>query len=345
MSPAPAWQVWSALGIVYVVWGSTYLAIVFVIEDLPALLSASLRFTCAAFLLTLWLTLRRGPRALAAPPAAWLRAMGVGVLLLLGGNGLVVLAEQRDLPSGLAALLVAGVPFWVVGLRALTGDRPSAGTVLGVLLGFAGVAVLLLPGARPSGVSGVAVAMVLTSSLLWSVGSFVAARGGLPADPLVATVAEMVGGALALGAVGLLRGETLEPGSVGTASWVALGYLVVFGSVIAFTAYSWLLGVAPTSQVATYAYVNPVVAVALGAVVLGEPVQALTVVGGLVTVLAVAVVVTQEGRRRREVALSEASGEAQTPVEAPAPSPLVAEASGPAQTPLDLQGRDRSSRT
>ncbi len=237
------------------------------------------------------------------------------MLLLLGGNGLVVLAEQRDLPSGLAALLVAGVPFWVVGLRALTGDRPARGTVLGVLLGFAGVAVLLLPGARPSGVSGVAVALVLTSSLLWSVGSFAAARGGLPADPLVATVAEMLGGSVALGAVGLLRGEELHPAAVGASSWVALAYLVLFGSVAAFTAYSWLLGVAPTSQVATYAYVNPVVAVALGAVVLGEPVQALTVVGGLVTVLAVAVVVTQEGRRRRTAALAEASGESQTAVD------------------------------
>ena len=330
----PAWQVWSALSVVYVVWGSTYLAIVYVVEDLPPLLSASARFVCAAAILTLWLTARRGPRALVAPRAAWLRAAGIGVLLLLGGNGLVVLAEERDLPSGLAALLVAGVPFWVVLLRALTGDRPARGTVLGVLLGFAGVAVLLLPGARPSGVPAIAVAMVLTSSLLWSVGSFLAARGGLPSDPLVTTLAQMLGGAAGLGLAGLLAGEG-APRDVGTASWVALAYLVVFGSVAAFTAYSWLLGVAPTSQVATYAYVNPVVAVGLGAVVAGEQVSPLTLVGGLVTVLAVAVVVTQEGRRRRGAALEEASGEAQTPVEV----------EPPAQTPLDRQGRERSSRT
>ncbi len=244
-----------------------------------------------------------------------MRAAGIGLLLLLGGNGLVTLAEQRELPSGLAALLVAGVPFLVVLLRAGAGDRPGRGTVAGVAIGFLGVAVLLLPGARPTGVSGIAVAMVLMSSVLWSVGSFLAARGGLPSDPLVTTIAEMVGGALGLGVAGLVRGESLHPAGVGASSWIALAYLVLFGSVAAFTAYSWLLGVAPTSQVATYAYVNPVVAVALGAVVLGEKVRPVTLVGGLVTVLAVAVVVTQEGRRRKGAALSEASGEAQTPVD------------------------------
>lgn len=333
-APPPPWQVWSALGVVYVVWGSTYLAIAYVVRDLPPLLTASLRFTVAAALLALWVLVRRGRAALASSPARWLRAGGVGLLLLLGGNGFVVLAEQRDLPSGLTALLVAGVPFWVVLLRAATGDRPAGGTVLGVLLGFAGVAVLLLPGARPSGVSGVAVAMVLGSSLMWSVGSFVGARGGLPADPLVATVAEMVGGALGLGLVGLLRGEHLHPSQAGASSWVALGYLVVFGSLAAFTAYSWLLGVAPTSQVATYAYVNPVVAVALGAVVLGETVEPLTLVGGAVTVVGVAVVVRQEGRLRRAAG---AAAPVQTPVEG------AVEPEG--QTPLDRQGRERSSRT
>ena len=312
----PPWQVWGALSVVYVVWGSTYLAIALVVEDLPPLLSASLRFAVAAVLLAGFLLLRRGRRALLAPRAQLLRAAGLGLLLLLGGNGLVSLAEQRDLPSGLAALLVAGVPFWVVLLRAATGDRPAAGTVAGVLIGFVGVAVLLLPGARPSGVSGTAVAMVLASSLLWSVGSFLAARGGLPADPLLTTVAQMVGGAVGLGLAGLLLGESLPQGRVGTASWVALVYLVLFGSLAAFTAYSWLLGVAPMSQVATYAYVNPVVAVGLGALVLGERVTPLTAVGGLVTVLGVAVVVSQEGRRKRAAAvLAEASGESRTPVE------------------------------
>ena len=315
MSGPPPWQVWGALSVVYVVWGSTYLAIAFVVADLPPLLSASLRFGVAAALLAGFLLLRRGRRALLAPRAQLLRAAGLGLLLLLGDNGLVSLAEQRDLPSGLAALLVAGVPFWVVLLRAATGDRPPLGTVLGVLVGFAGVAVLLLPGARPEGVSGLAVAMVLASSLLWSLGSFLAARGRLPADPLLTTVAQMLGGAVGLGLAGLLLGEPL-PDRVGTASWVALAYLVLFGSLAAFTAYSWLLGVAPMSQVATYAYVNPVVAVGLGALVLGERVTPLTALGGLVTVVGVAVVVSQEGRRKRAAAvLAEASGESQTPVD------------------------------
>jgi drug/metabolite transporter (DMT)-like permease len=322
-SAPPPWQVWSALGVVYVVWGSTYLAIALVVRDLPPLLSASVRFLVAAGLLAAYLLVRRGRGALRAPGSAWLRASVVGVLLLLGGNGLVTLAEQRSLPSGLAALLVAGVPFWVVLLRALSGDRPTARVLLGVLVGFAGVAVLLLPGARPQGVSGVAVALVLSSSLLWSLGSFVAARGGLPADPLLATTAEMTAGAVALGVAGLLHGERLHPSAVGAVSWGGLAYLVVAGSLAAFSAYSWLLGVAPTSQVATYAYVNPVVAVGLGALVLGEHVGLVALLGGLVTVLGVAVVVSTEGRRPAAQRTEEL----------------------PAQTPLERQGRLRRSRT
>ena len=146
MTP-PVWQVWTALGLVYVVWGSTYLAIAYVVDTLPALLSAGLRFAVAGLLLAAYLRLRRGRSAFRATRREALGAVGVGALLLLGGNGLVTLAEERDLPSGLTALLVAAVPLWVVLLRSASGDRPAARTLLGVVLGFAGVAVLLLPGA------------------------------------------------------------------------------------------------------------------------------------------------------------------------------------------------------
>ena len=298
MTP-PAWQVWTALGLVYVVWGSTYLAIAYVVDTLPALLSASLRFAVAGLLLAAYLRLRRGRQAFRATRREALGACGVGVLLLLGGNGLVTLAEERDVPSGLAALLVAAVPLWVVLLRSASGDRPARRTLLGVALGFVGVAMLLLPGARPEGVALLPALMVVGSSVLWSIGSFTATRIALPADALLTTTLQMVGGTLALGLAGAVRGERFDVDAVSGQSAAALAYLVVFGSLVAFTAYSWLLGVAPVSKVATYAYVNPVVAVLLGVLVAGETVEPVTLVGGAVTVLAVAVVVGEQGRRSR----------------------------------------------
>ena len=298
MTPAPRtptrWRTWTALGLVYVVWGSTYLAIRYVVVGLPPLLTASSRFVMASLLIGAFVLVRRGRASFRATTRQWLGAGGIGLLLLLGGNGGVTLAEQAHLPSGLAALLVAGVPLFVVVLRLVSRDRPSARTLVGVGIGFVGLAVLLLPDARPTGVSLVAACTVVGSSLAWSVGSFLATRVPLPADPLVTTIGEMVGGAIGLLVVGLLRGERLHPGEVRTSSVAALAYLVVFGSVVAFTAYSWLLGTVPVSRVATYAYVNPVVAVVLGAVVAGEHVTPVSMVGGAITVLAVAVVVSEQ---------------------------------------------------
>ena len=295
---APVWKTWTALGLVYVVWGSTYLGIRYVVESLPPLLTASARFLLASVLLGGYLLVRRAP--VPRPTRGQLLlAAGVGVLLLCGGNGGVTLGQDAGLPSGLTALLVAGVPLWVVVLRGSTGDRPTRLTLLGVALGFVGLAVLLLPGARPADVTLLAVLLVLGSSLSWAVGSFTASRGSLPADPLLTTVVQMLGGAAGLAVLGVLRGEDLDLSGAQTSSVVAFAYLVVFGSVVGFTAYSWLLGHAPISWVATYAYVNPVVAVALGAVVAGEAVTGTTVLGGGVTLLAVAVVVAEEGRRRR----------------------------------------------
>jgi len=315
VSPAP-WRTWTALGLVYVVWGSTYLAIRYVVESLPPLLTASARFLVASALVIAYLLVRRGLTAFRATPRELANAAVIGLLLLLGGNGGVTLAEQAHLPSGLAALLVAGVPLWVVLLRVAADDRPAGRTVLGVALGFAGLAVLLMPGARPAGVALGPVLLVLGSSLMWALGSFVASRVALPADPLLTTVAQMLGGAVGLAVAGAVRRESPSVSGVRTSSVLAFAYLVVFGSIVAFTAYSWLLGNAPISWVSTYAYVNPVVAVLLGAVFVGEQVTGTTLVGGLVTVAAVGVVVAEEGRRRR-------SG----------------------QMPVERQGRARSSAT
>ena len=296
---AAPWKVWTALGLVYVFWGSTYLAISYVVQTLAPLLSASLRFCVAGALMAVYLlVVRRRTPVVPVTGRQVATAAVTGVLLLLGGNGLVTLAEQRDLPSGLTALLTAAVPLWVVLLRAGTGDRPERRTVLGVALGFVGVAFLLLPGARPEGVALLPALMVVGSGLLWSVGSFAATRLPLPADPVLTTVVQMVAGGASLAVVGAAAGEDLSLSAGSTASLVGLGYLVVFGSIVAFSAYSWLLGVAPVSVVSTYAYVNPVVAVLLGVLIAGEAVSGVTVVGGAVTVLAVAVVVSRGAVRR-----------------------------------------------
>ncbi|MDT7573518.1 MAG: hypothetical protein QOE05_3692 [Actinomycetota bacterium] len=323
---APGWQVWTALGLVYVVWGSTYLGIRYVVTSMPPLLAASIRFALAGLVLAAYLLVRRGRRGLQASRRQYLNAGLVGLLLLLGGNGGVMLAEQHGLPSGLTALLVAAVPLYVVLLRLADRDRPAMRTVLGVAIGFAGLAVLLGPGARPAHVAVGPAVLVLGSSLLWSVGSYFATRLDLPAEPLVASVAEMVAGAAGLAIAGGLARESVDFSRVELSSALALGYLVVFGSVVAFTAYSWLLGVAPVSKVSTYAYVNPVVAVLLGAVFVSEEITPTAVIGGALTLLAVAVVVSEEGRRRR--------GEQ-----------VAVPADAPAQMPDELQGRDRSSKT
>ena len=298
----PTWRTWTALGAVYVIWGSTYLGIRYAVDGgLPPLLAAGARHAVAAVLLATFILVRRGPASFHASARQWLTAGAIGVLLLAGGNGGVMLAEDGHLPSGLAALMVAGVPLFVVAMRWFAKDTPSGRTLLGVAVGFGGLAVLLLPGSRPHGVAVVAVIEVVLASVLWSIGSFWAGRTDLPRDPLVTAVGEMVGGSVALGVGGLVHGEDVALGQVSASAWWALAYLVVFGSVIAFTAYSWLLGTAPVSQVATYAYVNPVVAVALGALFVGERLTVTSLVGGLVTLVAVFLVVSDESRRRRAV--------------------------------------------
>jgi drug/metabolite transporter (DMT)-like permease len=293
----PGVLLWGALGIVYLVWGSTYLAIRVVVETMPPLLSAGTRFLVAAAVLAAVIAVRKGVGALRVDRRALLAAALVGTLLLAGGNGGVTVAEVW-IPSSLAALLVAAVPLWVVLLRSGNGDRPSRRTVVGVLLGFAGLAVLLRPGIGDGTVL-VGSLIVLAASASWAVGSYWSSRLPVPRDPFVATVWEMVGGGVVLLTIALVRGEAarLNLGEVSTRSWLALGYLVVFGSLVAFTAYVWLLQNAPISLVATYAYVNPVVAVILGAALLAEPVTAAIIVGGAIVVAGVGVVVSTERPR------------------------------------------------
>ncbi|MEV8534539.1 EamA family transporter [Streptomyces sp. NPDC051211] len=285
------------MAIVYVVWGSTYLGIRIVVETIPPFLSAGARFITAGLLLTALVAWRQGPAALKVTRAQLGSAVLVGLLLLLGGNALVVLAET-SVPSGLAALLIAAVPMWVVLLRAGSGDRPSPRTLGGVLLGVAGLAVLTVPGISGSvRLSGVL--LVLGASGLWSMGSFSASKLPMPANPFTASAYEMVAGGLGALLVGLVRGEQrgLDLAAVSTRSWVALGALVLIGSLVAFTAYAWLLQSAPLSLVATYAYVNPVVAVLLGALILDEALTWPILAGGTIVVAAVGVIVSTERKQ------------------------------------------------
>ncbi|WP_084701911.1 EamA family transporter [Streptacidiphilus anmyonensis] len=293
----PQAMLWTGLAIVYVVWGSTYLAIRVAVETMPPFLSAAIRFLVAGLLLTGIVAWRFGPAALKIDARRLATVVVVGLLLLVGGNGLVVLAETH-IPSGLAALLVASVPLWVIVLRTLFGDRPRAATFGGVLLGFCGLAVLTLPGSSGS-VRLTGIVLVLAAALLWSIGSFASSRLPMPANPFTASSYEMLAGGVGDLALGLIRHEHLRLGAVSTSSWVALAYLVVFGSIVAFSAFAWLLQNAPLSLVATYAYVNPVVAVALGWLILSEPVTWSIALGGAVVVAGVFLVVSTEARTKQ----------------------------------------------
>ncbi len=294
-------RIWTALSIVYVFWGSTYLGIRVVVETMPPFLSAGARFLAAGGLLAAILVLRLGVRAFVVTRRQLAGAALIGLLLPLGGNGLVFWGEQT-VRSGLAALLVAAVPLWVVLLRSTTGDRPRLATLAGVAVGFAGLAVLVLPGGGAAGRATIGVLVILLGSLSWAVGSFASPRLALPANPFVATAYEMLVGGGGLVLLGLVTGEgrDLRPAEWSTASWVALIYLAVFGSLLAFSAYVWLLGSAPLSLISTYAYVNPVVAVLLGALVLSEPLSWGTVIGGGIVIVGVALVITTERPRRRQ---------------------------------------------
>jgi drug/metabolite transporter (DMT)-like permease len=289
-----------ALLTVYLVWGSTYLGIRIAIETLPPLLMSGVRFMTAGALLYA-LAGRRGTRP---GRAQWLAATVVGGALL-AGNGAVAWGEQY-IPSGLAALLIATVPLWMVLFaRLLLGDRLTWPVAVGIVVGFAGLVLLVAPsGDAGTAASGelLATAVVLAGAASWGWGSVHARRAALPARPLQSTAMQMLaGGALQLVA-GAALGELgrVDLGAVSTASLLAVAYLVVFGSLLAFTAYTWLLRNVPTALASTYAYVNPVVAVVLGWALVGERVTARTVVAGAVILAGVALIITAgaKGRQR-----------------------------------------------
>jgi drug/metabolite transporter (DMT)-like permease len=290
-------MVWVALWIVYIVWGSTYLAIRVTVETLPPLLTAGARFILAGTVIFLWLRLRRGKGAGRISPSEALWSTLIGGGLIMGGNGLVMIAE-RDVPSSYAALIIASVPLWVVVLRFIFRERVSLGTLAGVVVGFIGVAVLVLPGDRPEGASTLGVMLVVLASIFWASASFGAKKVPLPQDPFANTAMQMVGGGLVCIVAGTIHGEftDLDLANVSDSSMIAFSYLVSAGSLLAFTAYVWLLQNAPISKVATYAYVNPVIAIFLGWALVSEEITPLVLVGAAIIVGSVAFTVRQESQ-------------------------------------------------
>jgi drug/metabolite transporter (DMT)-like permease len=291
-------RLWTALLALYVVWGSTYLAIRFAVETIPPFMHASLRFFISGAFLFIW-------RCTAGDPAPtksnWKSAAIVGTLLLLGGNGLVAFAEQ-SVPSGIAALVVTMSPFWLVLFEALRsgGTKPSRQSMLGLLIGFGGVFLLIGPG-QTAGAEGrfdaFGVILLLIAPVLWSMGSIYARGADMPRSTLMSTGMQMLTGSVSLFIVSMATGELngFSFTDVSMRSWWGLVYLITFGSLIGFVSYGWLLHNAPVSLMSTYAYVNPVVAVFLGWLLAGEELNARIAVASAVII--VAVIMINYGRR------------------------------------------------
>lgn len=302
-SPA---AIWAAMIAVYLVWGSTYLAIRFAVETMPPFLMAGVRFLAAGGLL---FTVRRAlgdpiPRRL-----EWRGAAILALFLLLGGNGGVTWAEQF-VPSGVTALLVASSPLWMLLLEAAlpTGRKPGGRAILGILLGFGGIVLLFWPGEGSLlAVHPLGAAALLLATLAWAFGSIYSRQLHLPASPLMGTAAEMLTGGIMLVLVGGLTGEfgRLDFSGFSMRSILGLLYLILVGSLVGFSAYTWLLRVAPTSLVSTYAYVNPLVALALGVLIGNESISPRTLLAAAVILGSVALVTISKQSPKPEQKISE----------------------------------------
>jgi drug/metabolite transporter (DMT)-like permease len=289
---APARHVWAALLVVYVVWGSTYFGIKVAVETLPPLFTAGSRFLAAAGLLAAILALRGTSLRVTRRE---LRASAIaGSLLLAFGVGLVHVAETR-IDSSVAAMIAGTVPLQIIVLRTAAREHPARATQLSAVTGLLGLALVVAPGLG-AGSTALGLAVMITATISWTTGSFVSRRLELPRDPFVATAYEMAAGGTLLLVAGLAAGEgsDLSGSSFALDSVLAWAYLVVMGSLVGFTAYAWLLRVAPISLVVTHQYVNPLVAIALGMLFLGERPSPLTLAGALVVIGAVYVAIKAE---------------------------------------------------
>jgi drug/metabolite transporter (DMT)-like permease len=285
-----AWKIALAFFALYVCWGMTYLAMRVAVVTIPPHLLSGSRFVIAGLILYAW-TRSHGEPAPSAPQ--WRAASVVGGFLLLGGNASVAWAEQR-VPSGLAAVLIAVAPIWMVGLEwARGGSRPSKQVAAGLLLGLAGVGLLVSSRADPgTRVDPLGAIILILASASWAWGSVWSKSAPLPKSPFLATSMEMIAGGLLLLLTAGVSGQfrAFDPAKVSLAAALSWGYLVVFGSLVGFTAYIWLLGVTSIAKAGTYAYVNPVVAVFLGWAILDETVTPRMLLAAAVILAGVALV-------------------------------------------------------
>jgi drug/metabolite transporter (DMT)-like permease len=277
-------KTWTALWAVYLIWGSTYLFIAITVDTIPPLTGVSTRFVAAGAIMAAIVVQRGGTMRVSGRELASCALIGA---LLPGANAVLFFAEQ-EVPIGLASLLISSIPLMVVLLRLWGRERVQPRTLAGVAVGFAGVAVLV----RPSGeATATGVALCLLSAFMWSVGSVAAPRLPMPRDTAAATAWEMLAGGLMMLPWGIANAGGLAPSTASLLAWL---YLVAIGSVVGYTAYTWLLVHAPLSTVSTYAYVNPIVAIVLGVLFRDEHITTQILVGAAIVVVSVAVVVRQE---------------------------------------------------
>ena len=297
-------QIVAAFASIYVIWGSTYLAIRYAVQTIPPFLMGGFRFVISGAALYAWARYRG-----AARPSRihWRNAIIAGGFLLVGGNGAVVWAEQF-VPSGMTALLVSILPFWLVIIEWVRPPRrrPAAAVLIGLIVGFIGIIVLVGPGnlgghgdVRPIG----ALVLIL-GSLSWAIGSFFSRDADLPASGLLTTGMEMLGGGALMLIVGILSGELshFAISHVSMASAMGLLYLVTFGSLLGFTSYIWLLDKVSPARLGTYAYVNPIVAVLLGWAIAGERLSFRTAIAAAIVICAVALITTARSARSAQSA-------------------------------------------
>jgi len=295
-----------AFAAIYLVWGSTYLAIRCAVETIPPLVMMGIRHFTAGAVLYAWLRWRGIPAPLRSQ---WKTAIVAGTIFFLGAHGSLAWAEQR-VPSGFAAVLNATLPLWIVLLTWWKGERRllSSSVIVGLVVGFLGVVVLIGPTSlnQRSGLffSGV----VLAGAFLWAVGTMYTQRGGLPQSASLSSAMQMIAGGVALFGASIATGERVNRAQVTTRSALSLGYLIIFGSLIAFSAFTWLHTVVPAARISTYAYVNPVVAVFLGWLLAGEAVGPRTIAATVIILAAVALV----NRARREPRTSTSQGYSRT---------------------------------
>lgn len=300
-------RIWIALLAIYIIWGSTYLAIRYAVESIPPFLMAGTRFLTAGIVLYTWRRLAGDP----APTARqWRSTAIIGLLLLLGGNGLVSWAEQT-VPSGIAALLIGTIPLWMVLTESIRrgGVKPGLSAVLGLITGFGGILVLIWPllTGTSEHLDPLGVVALLFAAFSWAVGSVYSKSAELPPGSLMTTAAEMLTGSLGLYFIGALLGEwnMLDFATITARSWLGLAYLTVLGSLVGFVAYAWLLRHAPISLVATYAYVNPLVAILLGSLLAQESFSARILLAALIIIGSVVLInYSRQAKVGRRVAAS-----------------------------------------